>query len=283
ELLHDADVALYRAKSGGRSRFVLFDESLQLAALDVLEVERELRTGIAHGGFEPYFQPLVRLSDAHPIGYEALIRWHHPERGLLGPSQFLPVAEDSGLIEAVDWAMYRAACAAAVPLVRDGGFITINLSPRHFQNAEFDRQLLQLTAETGYDPARLRVEVTEGTLLGDPDAVVRILERLRAGGIEAALDDFGTGYSSLGYVHRFPLKMIKIDRSFVEPLGSDSSHRSSAVVAAVLALAHSLGLEVVAEGIETPAQRDALIAMGCVYGQGYLFGRPQPAAHWSTP
>ncbi|WP_330970772.1 GGDEF domain-containing phosphodiesterase, partial [Lysobacter sp. A3-1-A15] len=105
ELLHDADVALYRAKSGGRSRFVLFDETLQLAALDVLEVERELRTAIAHGGFEPYFQPLVRLSDGHPIGYEALIRWHHPERGLLGPDQFLPVAEESGLIEAVDWAM----------------------------------------------------------------------------------------------------------------------------------------------------------------------------------
>ncbi len=280
EILRDADVALYRAKSAGRHRFVLFDDSLQRAAMDVLDVENELRSALLAGEFEPYFQPLVRLDDGHAVGFEALIRWHHPKRGLLLPGEFLPVAQDSGLIEAIDWQMYRLACAAGRDLVRDGGFITINMAPLHFQNNDLHERLLQVTGETGFDPCKLRIEVTEGTLLGDPETVARILERLRESGIDAALDDFGTGYSSLGYVHRFPLKMIKIDRSFVEPLGRDQSQRSSVIVGAILALAGSLGLEVVAEGIETEDQRKALLEMGCVYGQGYLFGHPQPAPHW---
>lgn len=280
-LLHDADVALYRAKSAGRQRFVLFDDSLQREAMDVLGMEHELRSALAAGEFLPYFQPLVRLADRSIVGYEALIRWQHPQRGLLLPADFLQVAEDSGLIEAIDWQMYRLACTAGAALVRDGGFITINISARHFQNADFDERLLNLTAETGIDPSRLRIEVTEGTLLGDPEAVAGILDRLRTACVESALDDFGTGYSSLGYVHRFPLKMIKIDRSFVDPLGRDASQRSSAIVAAILALARSLGLEVVAEGIETEAQRLALAGMGCVYGQGFLFERPQLAEHWA--
>ncbi len=281
-LLHDADVALYRAKSAGRQRFVLFDDTLQQAAMDVLGLEHELRAALAAGQFEPYFQPLVRLADRSIVGYEALVRWRHPRRGVLLPADFLSVAEDSGLIEAIDWQMYRLACAAGADLVRDGGYITLNISPRHFQNTDFDERLLQLTRDTGFNPAQLRIEVTEGTLLGDPEAVAKILERLRASCVEAALDDFGTGYSSLGYVQRFPLKMIKIDRSFVDPLGRDSSQRSSAIVGAILALSHSLGLEVVAEGVETEAQQQALLAMGCVYAQGYLFGRPQPSGCWAT-
>jgi len=279
-ILHDADVALYRAKAAGRQRFVLFDDSLQRAAMDVLGMEHELRAALHAQEFVPYFQPLVRLDDSSTIGYEALIRWNHPTRGILTPDKFLSVAEDSGLLEAMDWQMYRAACKEAVPLVDAGGFITLNISPRHFQNEEFDSNLIALTADTGFDPAKLRIEVTEGTLLGDPESVAKILERLRAACVEAALDDFGTGYSSLGYVHQFPLKMIKIDRSFIDPLGSERSQRSAAVVGAILALAHSLGVEVVAEGIETEAQRRALVQMGCIYGQGFLFGRPQPASHW---
>ena len=280
-LLHDADVALYRAKAAGRQRFVLFDETLQQSAMNVLDVEQQLRNALLSGEFIPFFQPIVRLEDGGTVGYEALIRWQHPERGLLGPGEFLPVAEESGLVEAIDWHMYRLACQAGAALVRDGGFLTLNISPRHFQNEDFDTRLLTLAAETGFDPARLRIEVTEGTLLGDPEAVARILKRLHEACVEAALDDFGTGYSSLGYVHRFPLKMIKIDRSFVDPLGDDRQHRSSAIVGAVLSLARSLGVEVVAEGVETEAQRRALVAMGCVYAQGFLFGRPQPAPHWA--
>ena len=280
ELLRDADIALYRAKSAGRQRFVLFDESLQRNAMDVLGVEHELRSALSSGQFEPYFQPLVRLGDESIVGYEALVRWNHPQRGVLAPGDFLRVAEDSGQIEAIDWQMYRLACAAGKDLVRNGGFLTINISPRHFQSEDFDARLLAVAGETGFDPSRLRIEVTEGTLLGDPAAVAKVLQRLREACIEAALDDFGTGYSSLGYVHRFPLKMIKIDHSFVAPLGQEDAPRSLAVIGAILALARSLGLEVVAEGIETHQQLRILREMGCLYGQGYLFGRPQPVAHW---
>jgi diguanylate cyclase (GGDEF)-like protein len=279
-LLHDADVALYRAKSAGRQRFVLFDDSQQASAMDVLDQERQLRAALVNAEFVPFFQPVVRLADAGITGYEALVRWQHPQRGLLAPGEFLPVAEESGLIEAIDWQMYRAACSEGAALVRDGGFITLNISPRHFQDDAFDERLLALAAETGFEPARMRIEVTEGTLLGDPESVARILSRLRDAMVEAALDDFGTGYSSLGHLHRFPLKMIKIDRSFVTPLGTDGAHRSSAIIGAIVALARSLGLDLVAEGVETEAQRQALVEMGCTYGQGYLFGRPQPAAHW---
>jgi diguanylate cyclase (GGDEF)-like protein len=282
ELLRDADIALYRAKSAGRHRFVMFDESLQRNAMDVLGIEHELRAALSAEQFEPYFQPLVRLSDASIVGYEALVRWNHPQRGVLLPGEFLRVAEDSGQIEAIDWQMYQMACTAGRELVRDSGFITINISPRHFQNEDLDARLLAVTSQTGFDPAKLRIEVTEGTLLGDPAAVAKVLQRLRDACIEAALDDFGTGYSSLGYVHRFPLKMIKIDQSFVAPLGQEQAPRSLAVVGAILALARSLGLEVVAEGIENEQQLRVLRDMGCVYGQGFLFGRPQPADYWRT-
>ncbi|MET0329385.1 MAG: diguanylate cyclase, partial [Luteimonas sp.] len=196
-LLHDADVALYRAKTAGRARYVLFDESLQRAAMDVLGLELELRAALTAQQFEPVFQPLVRLGSSEVMGYEALLRWRHPERGLLAPGEFLTVAEDSGLIEAIDWQLYRKACTAAVDFVGEGQFITLNISPRHFQSEYFDERLVALTREVGLDPTRLRIEVTEGTLLVNPEAAARSLARLRAARIETALDDFGTGYSSL--------------------------------------------------------------------------------------
>ncbi len=279
-LLQDADTALYSAKSTGRRRYVLFNGSLQRDQRDVLGMEHELRTALTEGQFEPYFQPLVRLVDRTRVGFEALIRWNHPIRGVLAPGQFLPVAEECGLIDAIDWQMYRSACTRSVELTRDGSYITINVSPRHFQGNDLDTRLVELTSATGFDPAQLRIEVTEGTLLGDPGAVANQLQRLFEARITTALDDFGTGYCSLGYVHRFPLSMLKIDRSFIEPLGSGNTPRSSAVVGAVLALANALGIEVLAEGIETELQHEALVAMGCVFGQGYLYGRPQPAEYW---
>jgi len=259
---------------------VLFDDSLQRSATNVFEIEQDLRRALNVGQFEPYFQPLVRLTTGETVGYEALIRWNHPQRGTLLPGQFLSVAEESGLMENIDWEMYRLACTAGRDLVRDGGYLTINISPRHFQDANFGDRLLGLMSMTGFDPSKLRIEVTESTLLGDPDTVAGILSRLKAAGIGTALDDFGTGYSSLGYVNLFPLKMIKIDRSFIMPLGSENADRSGAIVSAILALSERLGVEVLGEGVETEVQREALIAMGCEYGQGFLFARPQPASHW---
>jgi diguanylate cyclase (GGDEF)-like protein len=281
-VLRDADTALYRAKSTGRNRLVLFDEQLDQAAVDGLALEQDLRRALANDEFLPYFQPLVRLEDEATVGYEALLRWRHPQRGILVPGDFLRTAEDSGLIETIDWRLFGAAMAQAVSFIGDDMFLTINVSPRLFRNAEFDEHLLALANGSGYSPCKLRIEVTEGTLLEDPSAVVAILERLREAKIHAALDDFGTGYSSLGHVHLFPLRMIKIDRSFVSEIGQGASSRSAAVIEAILALARSLGLEVVAEGIETEHQRDALRALGCTYGQGYLFARPQPASHWAA-
>ncbi|WP_240125573.1 GGDEF and EAL domain-containing protein [Thermomonas alba] len=278
EILHDADVALYRAKSTGRQRFVLFDEHQQNAAMNVLELEIELRRALHAGEFVPYFQPIVRMDDHSTVGYEALIRWQHPVRGLLGPGEFLPVAEESGLIEAIDWHMYRLSCIAGAPLVAHGGFISINISARHFQYEDFDQRLLELLRETGFPPQRLQIEVTERTLLSDPNAAARILQRLRDAGIGTALDDFGTGYSSLSHAHRFPLEKIKIDRSFIRDLDQADAQRSIAIIRAVLSLAQSLDLNVVAEGVETEAQRQALLALGCQHAQGFLFGRPQPAA-----
>ena len=279
-LLQDADTALYSAKSAGRGRYVEFDDSMQRAERDVLGIEHQLRAALQAGQFEPYFQPLVRLADRSCIGYEALVRWNHPTRGVLEPSQFLPVAEECGLVDAIDWQIYHAACASGVELTREGGYITINVSPRHFQGNDLDSRLLGLAATAKLDPSRLRIEVTEGTLLGDPEAVTKQLQKLASASIATALDDFGTGYCSLGYVHRFPLRMLKIDRSFIEPLGGRDTRRSEAVIGAVLALASSLDIEVLAEGIETEAQHAALLAMGCGYGQGFLYGRPQPAAYW---
>ncbi|KQY49344.1 EAL domain-containing protein [Lysobacter sp. Root494] len=279
-ILHDADAALYRAKSTGRNRFVLFDEAMHRTAMGVLDMEQALRSALTRDEFLPYFQPIVRLDDERIVGYEALLRWRHPQRGILGPPDFLKVAEDSGLIEEIDWRQFRLALEAARELVQDGSFITLNVSPRLFAHNDFDQRLIAMTREVDFDPRRLRLEVTEGTLLGDPQTVAATLHRLRDAHIESALDDFGTGYSSLGHVHHFPLKMIKIDRSFITPFAAGVAPRSSAVIEAILALGHALGAEIVAEGIETQYQREVLQAMGCVYGQGFLFSRPAPAGHW---
>ena len=282
EILHDADVALYRAKLGGRQRVELFDERQQHAAIKQLELELELRAALQAGQFVPYFQPIVRLADDARIGYEALLRWQHPTRGLLAPGEFLPMAAGSGLTEAIDWHMYRLACSVGTRLVANGGYLGINISPKHFQHEDFDQRLLALLRETGFPPAQLRIEVTESTLLGDPELAAGILQRLHEAGVGAALDDFGTGYSSLSYVHRFPLRSIKVDRSFIQGLDQPepTAGRSRAIVEAVQGLAGSLGLNVVAEGVETDTQWQVLRAVGCRFAQGYLFGRPHPAQHW---
>lgn len=280
ELLRDADVAMYRAKAEGRHRYALFDEGLHQEALRLLEVENDLRRAIARGELEPYFQPIVRLSDRSVVGYEALVRWRHPERGVLLPGDFLPVAEDSGSAEQIDWQMFERVCAIAPALTAQGGFISINLTARHFRLSELDRELFAILDRNGVMPSRIRIEVTERALLENPAQVKQILDGLRRRGISVALDDFGTGYSSLSYLHQYPLQALKIDRSFVAEMRPYDDGSSSAVVRAILAMAGSLGMQVIAEGIETEAQQQALEALGCEFGQGFLFGRPQPAEHW---
>ena len=280
ELERDADIALYRAKSLGRNRYVLFDASLQREAVDVLALDGELRQALQYDQFEPYFQPMWRLSTGAIVGYEALLRWNHPTRGVLGPPDFLQIAEDSGAIEAIDWRMFELSCELATRLGQVDTFLTINVAPRHFRHADFDTRLMDVLARTGLDPKRLLAEITEGSLLDDPARALATLSRLQAAGVGAALDDFGTGYSSLSYLHSFPLRMLKIDRSFVVELGSPGKENNASIVAAILALARALGMDVVAEGIETEEQRNALVALGCEYGQGFLLGRPAPMAHW---
>jgi diguanylate cyclase (GGDEF)-like protein len=280
DLLRDADVALYRAKRLGRNRFELFDETLAREVVDVLGMEGALRHALAHDEFEPYFQPLRQLSDGSLVGFEALLRWHHPQRGLLLPHQFLGIAEDCGLIEAIDWRMFELSCRAMADFDRDDTFLTINVSALHLGRADFAARLLALLERTGLPSSRLIIEVTEGALFGDPEQVRCMLHGLRERGVGAALDDFGTGYSSLSYLHSLPLSLLKIDRAFVQALGDGDHHNSTTVVAAIIALASALNMQVIAEGIETQAEHDALLAMGSALGQGYLLGRPAPLAHW---
>jgi diguanylate cyclase (GGDEF)-like protein len=276
EILRDADIALYRAKQQGRKRFELFDEKLQKDAVDVLTLEAELRVALQQDQFEPYFQPIMSLKSGELVGHEALIRWNHPSRGVLSPGSFLQVAEDNGTLESIDWRMFELSCALEASRTASEGYLTINVSPRHFRRPDFDARLAALLEKSGLPPNRLVLEVTEGSLLDNPDSVAATLQRLGALGVRAALDDFGTGYSSLSYLHRFPFRILKIDRSFVAALGQDARGNSVAVVAAVLAMAKALDMQVVAEGIETDEQRRVLLSMGCEFGQGYLLGRPAP-------
>lgn len=273
DLLRDADLALYRAKALGRKQYVLFDDTLKHHVTDVLTIEAELREGLRNDLFEPFFQPIVRLATGEVVGHEALLRWRHPTRGILTPQDFLSVAEDSGAIDAIDWRMFERSCRLAAQQPEDT-YLTINVSPRHFRETGFDQRLLDVLSRSGLLPRRLLAEVTEGSLLDNSDHVRDTLARLQAAGVRTALDDFGTGYSALSYLHTFPLRVLKIDRGFVAELGQPGKENIVSVIAAVLALAGALGMDVIAEGIETEAQRQALLALGCEFGQGYLLGRP---------
>jgi diguanylate cyclase (GGDEF)-like protein len=280
ELLRDADVAMYRAKAEGRHRYALFDEHLHKEAMQLLELEGDLRRAIARNEFVPFFQPIVRLHDRSTAGYEALLRWQHPERGLLAPADFLVVAEETGAAEQIDWLMFERVFEIASALLRAGEFVSINLSGRHFRAHTLDEQLLALLRRHAIKPESVRIEVTERMLIENPPAAKRLLEALREYGLGVSLDDFGTGYSSLSYLHQFPVQALKIDRSFVADLAPDADDGSTAVIRAILALAGALGMQVIAEGIETEAQHDALARLGCQFGQGFLYARPQPAHVW---
>jgi len=279
DLLRDADVALYRAKSRGRRCCELFDEELRRAALHQLELEGNLRRALFRSEFEPVFQPIMTLDDGATVGYEALMRWRHPQRDrLVGPTEFLSVAEDSGLAEAMDWQIYELVFAQARRLAELGRYVSINVGGRHFRNANFVTDLLRVLERHAFAPECLRIEVTERVLLEDPEQVLRMMQTLRSAGIRLALDDFGTGYSSLSYLHQFPLHALKVDRSFVTALDSTAPGNAEAVLRAICTLGRSLGMDVIAEGIETERQLERVRLLGCGYGQGFLLARPQPLA-----
>lgn len=274
EMLRDADAAMYRAKAQGRDRSAVFDQAMREAAMRSLDLEADLRRAIIGRDFSAFYQPIVRLEDGRAIGHEALLRWHHERRGLLLPAEFIALGEDSGLIEQVDWLLYEQVAQRIASGVE--GYVSVNVSPRHFRSPDFAERLLGLFDRAGGNPAQLRVEITETALLDDAPRTLRMLQLLRDNGVLAQLDDFGTGFSALSYLHRFPISALKIDRSFISGISSEHRLESVGLVRAILALAGTLGIETIAEGVETQAQMQALQSLGCSYAQGYFLGRPGP-------
>jgi diguanylate cyclase (GGDEF)-like protein len=281
DLLRDADAAMYRAKERGRGRYELFDDVLRRRVLTRLRTENELRRGIDQDELRVVYQPVVELDGGEVVAVEALVRWQHPERGLLEPMEFIPVAEDSGLIAALgDWVL-AAACRDGAEWQRrydraEPLLVCVNASPRQLADAAFPARVADVMARAGLAPGSLALEITESVLMEEAHAPVTVLAGLREYGLRLMLDDFGTGYSSLAYLKRFPLDVLKIDRSFVAGLGRDED--DAAIVAAVIEMARQLGLTVVAEGVERPEQLERLRDLGCDRVQGRLIAEPMPAA-----
>ncbi len=280
DLLRDADTAMYRAKSLGKARYEVFSMTMRAQSIALMQIETDLRRAAERDEFLVYYQPIVDLSTLNIVGFETLLRWQHPERGVISPGEFMNVAEETGLILPISWWVMAQACrqmqrwAEVFPRSR-GLSISVNLSGRHFQQADLLLNLRSILSETGFPAERLRLEVTEGILIENKEVAIATLEEIRAMGIGLYMDDFGTGYSSLSYLHRFPIDTLKIDRTFISALNSEES--SATIVHTILMLAHSLRLKVVAEGIETRQQYRVLQALGCNYGQGYFFARPLSA------
>jgi diguanylate cyclase (GGDEF)-like protein len=278
-LLRDADAAMYRAKESGRARSAVFAESMRARAIGRLNTEASLRTAISDGELVVHYQPVVDLPSQQLAGVEALVRWEHPDRGLLGPDQFIDVAEDTGLIVPLGaWVLREAVRQARTWQQRPGlsGLqVSVNLSARQITQVDLVDLVADVLDRSGLAPGTLCLEMTESVLMGDAPAAAKILASLKELGVGLSVDDFGTGYSSLSYLKRFPVDELKIDRSFVSGLGEDPE--DSAIVRAVVRLATALNLTAVAEGVETTLQLDRLIDLGCARAQGYLFARPGTA------
>ncbi|MGY3238940.1 MULTISPECIES: putative bifunctional diguanylate cyclase/phosphodiesterase [unclassified Bradyrhizobium] len=275
-LLANADSALYRAKREGRGRVCFFETEMDRELRDRRLLQHDLRQAMEQNELLIYFQPQARM-DGEIIGFEVLLRWKHPTRGFVPPDQFIPLAEENGLIIQIGEWVLREACREAASWPRPLQ-VGVNLSPVQFQAGDLERSIHQILLETGLAPTRLEVEITEGVLIGDFGRAVNLLRRLKALGIRIAMDDFGTGYSSLSYLQSFPFDKIKIDRSFILNLGA--TPQSAEIVRAVLSLAHALHIPVVAEGVETELQRAFLAGETCEEMQGYLIGRPEPIEHY---
>ena len=275
-LLRDADLAMYRAKAAGRGRYEVYDQELHAAAVELLKLERELRRAVVAGDFVMHYQPIVSLAAGGIVGFEALTRWRHPERGLVAPAHFIAIAEETGLIVPLGWRVLEWACAQAREWQRrfpadPPYFMSVNVSGKLFAEESAVGKVLGILESSGLAPESLRLEVTESVVLDHGEAVMARLRMLQAMGVQLSIDDFGTGYSSLSYLQRFRYDSLKIDRSFVRDIEVQDSR---VIVETILALASHLGIGVVAEGVETGEQLARLRALGCPLGQGYWFARP---------
>jgi diguanylate cyclase (GGDEF)-like protein/PAS domain S-box-containing protein len=288
ELLRDADAAMYQAKGAGKGHYALFDRAMHKTVLARLQLETDLRLALEREEFLVYYQPIINLQSSLPIGFEALVRWQHPRRGLIPPDEFIPIAEETGLIIPLGWWVLRQACWQLsrwqTMFPNDPPLsIGVNLSGKQLKERDLVQQIQSILTQTGIGGHCLKLEIVESLLMEDTEETLKILGQLRAMKIQLAIDDFGTGYSSLSYLHRFPVTTLKIDRSFVMGLKADRSNGQ--IVTAVVSLAQALNISAIAEGIETAEQLSYLQELGCEYGQGYFVERPltpQAATHFLT-
>jgi diguanylate cyclase (GGDEF)-like protein len=277
EMLRDADTAMYRAKSLGSALHVVFDQAMHTSVVSRLKLETDLRRAIERNEFRVAYQPIVELDTERIAGFEGLVRWQHPERGLVLPGEFISAAEETGLIIALDLWVIREACRqmkewhcafpAALPLM-----LSVNLSSKQFAHPSLIERLDAILADTGIDPACLRLEITESVIMGHPESAAAKLRQIKERGISLSMDDFGTGYSSLSYLHKFPFNTLKIDRSFISRIGPNGENCE--IVETIITLGHNLGMKIVAEGVETAEQAARLRVLNCHYAQGYYFARP---------
>jgi diguanylate cyclase (GGDEF)-like protein len=279
DLLRDADTTMYRAKSTGKARYEVFDRAMQNQAMARLQLEIDLRWALERQELHVYYQPIMSLNNSRIAGFEALVRWQHPQRGWISPTEFIPVAEEAGLIVPLGWWVLREACSQIrawqqlptdLPLT-----ISVNISGKQFAQPNLVKEIQQILQETGLDASSLKLEITESVLVDKTEAAVAILKQLKALGIGLSIDDFGTGYSSLSYLHQMPIDTLKIDRSFVNNVDCDPEKIE--IIRTIVGLAWNLGMNVVAEGVETKKQMYQLRALKCDYGQGYFFSRPVDA------
>ncbi|NUN66016.1 EAL domain-containing protein [Pseudanabaena biceps] len=278
ELLQDADTAMYQAKLRGKNNHQIFDPQMHLTMYDRLILENDLQRAIEKQEFMLFYQPIVELQTQKLVGFEALVRWQHPERGLVSPAEFIPILEISGLIVLVGMLVFKQACQQIQAWAQQGWTeltMSVNLSVRQFACTTLLADIDHILTETDANPANIKLEITESAIMDNAETAIAITEELRSRQMQISIDDFGTGYSSLGYLQRFPVDNLKIDHSFVSQIQTEDRNP---VVETIIALSNQLGLTVIAEGIETKEQLTWLQNVGCKYGQGYLFNRPLPVS-----
>jgi diguanylate cyclase (GGDEF)-like protein len=277
ELMRDADIAMYRAKALGKGRYAIFDREMYAQTLHLSKLENDLRYSLERQEFLLYYQPIVAIANNQLTGFEVLVRWQNPKRGLISPSEFITIAEDTGLIIPIGEWILKAACQQLSVWQQkfpnaESMHISINLSSKQIEQLDFVERLVKILDETGLSGENLRLEITETVLMDRGEKTIELLNKIKEQKIQLSVDDFGTGYSSLSYLHRFPIDTLKIDRSFVKPI--DAEGKNCEIVKTIITLAHSLGIKAIAEGIETSEQLAELKKLGCDEGQGYLFTKP---------